>query len=670
MKGVNNYKNINSIVISKNEIDVRDLIKLKSIFNLIQIVKSEKALYSEYVKQNNIKFAIIYNHEKPIDFSINVANELKNINKIHSIIISNEKFDEEYLKLNHIEIIKDISELEYKKSLIHQKKLFCDNQNSTLDFFLNLSELIKEIVIITNTENEIIYINEKGSKNLNLPMKTSGNKIKVTDIDIRDWEKLKKIDLSCHTNSIPEFKNILITNCILTLKNNKKLYVDVFISTIDQNNIDKLITIKEIPNLNEIENYKYLEIIDSQDEIQNAKEIEKLLVNHVDIYKKKKIYLLNLDLFLTTEYEYKEDKEKLNIKILKIMYSKIMSLYSEYIFKLKNNNLIVIICTSGDENQIISIAKKIKKTITLALKKEDIIIFEFNIGIIEVNLRENLELKIPKLMMATKISSEYKDSNPIIYKEELPEAVILKNQNKIFQYILKAIKNDFFTLYYQKINPLKKNLKPKIEILTRLFDHMGKPIPNEQIFNLIDKYNLTAEVDQLVVKKALREYKSFVSKNGVHIFSINISPYSLKSQNFRIFLRDTLLKSQIPLQNICLEITETGILENFEIINKYFQELKSFGIKLALDDFGSGHTSLSYIKTLPIDLLKIDGSFIKAINSSEIDYVIIKSIKKIADTKNIKIIAEFVYNEEILKKINELEIDYGQGFLWHKPEPI
>ncbi len=199
---------------------------------------------------------------------------------------------------------------------------------------------------------------------------------------------------------------------------------------------------------------------------------------------------------------------------------------------------------------------------------------------------------------------------------------------------------------------------------------MGKPIPNEQIFNLIDKYNLTAEVDQLVVTKALREYKSFVSKNGVHIFSINISPYSLKSQNFRIFLRDTLLKSQIPLQNICLEITETGILENFEIINKYFQELKSFGIKLALDDFGSGHTSLSYIKTLPIDLLKIDGSFIKAINSSEIDYVIIKSIKKIADTKNIKIIAEFVYNEEILKKINELEIDYGQGFLWHKPEPI
>ncbi len=245
-----------------------------------------------------------------------------------------------------------------------------------------------------------------------------------------------------------------------------------------------------------------------------------------------------------------------------------------------------------------------------------------------------------------------------------------KNQNKIFEYIIKAIKNDFFSLYYQKITPLKKDLKPKIEILTRLFDYTGTPIPNNHVFGLIDKYNLTVEVDKLVVTKALREYTNFVTKNGVHIFSINISPYSLKSKNFRIFLKETLLQSHVPLQNICLEITETGIVENFELINTYFNELKTFGIKLALDDFGSGYTSLSYIKILPIDIIKIDGSFIQVINSSQIDLVIIKSIKEIADTKQIKIIAEFVSNEEIFKKISEIGIDYGQGFLWHKPEPI
>lgn len=228
----------------------------------------------------------------------------------------------------------------------------------------------------------------------------------------------------------------------------------------------------------------------------------------------------------------------------------------------------------------------------------------------------------------------------------------------------------FLVSTIKKLLLLKKNLKPKIEILTRLFDYTGTPIPNDNVFSLIDKYNLTVEVDKLVVTKTLREYTNFVAKNGVHIFSINISPYSLKSKNFRMFLKETLLKSHVPLQNICLEITETGILENFELIKTYFNELKTFGVKLALDDFGSGYTSLSYIKILPIDIIKIDGSFIQVINSSQIDLVIIKSIKDIADTKKIKIIAEFVSNEEILKKINEIGIDYGQGFLWHKPEPI
>ena len=195
-----------------------------------------------------------------------------------------------------------------------------------------------------------------------------------------------------------------------------------------------------------------------------------------------------------------------------------MSFYSEYIFRVKDNNLIVIISTNGGGRRIIAIAEEIKKTISNELKKQGFILFKFNIGVIEANLQEDIEIIISKLKIATKISSEYKDSLPILYKDDLPEIILIKNQNKIFEYIVKAIKNDFFTLYYQKITPLKKNLKPKIEILTRLFDHTGTPIPNITVFNLIEKYNLTVEVDQLVVTKALREYHKFYSKNGMHIF--------------------------------------------------------------------------------------------------------------------------------------------------------
>ncbi|AHH10535.1 EAL domain-containing protein [Borrelia coriaceae] len=662
-------KNSNVIVISEDIISDNDITKIKSIFKISQIAKSRKNISSEYIKQSNIKFAIIYNNKKPIDFSINVANDLKSINNIHSIIINNKFINDTIYRPNYIEILKNINELSNKYKLIQQKKLYYDDNNANLDFFLNLSELIQEIVIITNTDNDIIYINEKGSKAIELPIKIGGKTNKISDINIISLEKATKIDLGYNSNDIPEFRNILITDCLLTAKNNKKLIVDLFISTIGHNNIDKLITIKDISELKSTHDTQDLAIIDQQTDLYNIKGLEKLLINQIE-FSYKKIYLFDLDLHINTEYEYKGNRDNAELKILKKITSRIMSFYSEYIFRLKDNNLIVIISTSGGEQRLISIAEEIKQTISRELKKEGFIILKFNIGIIEVNSKEDIGTKISKLKIATKISDEYKDSTPILYKDELPETILIKNQNKIFEYIVKAIKNDFFSLYYQKITPLKKALKPKIEILTRLFDYTGTPIPNDNVFSLIDKYNLTVEVDTLVVTKALREYTNFVAKNGVHVFSINISPYSLKSKNFRTFLKETLLKSNVPLQNICLEITETGILENFELINTYFNELKTLGIQLALDDFGSGHTSLSYIKTLPIDIIKIDGSFIQVINSSQTDLVIIKSIKDIADTKRIKIIAEFVSNEEILKKINEIGIDYGQGFLWHSPEPI
>ncbi|UGQ16049.1 EAL domain-containing protein [Borrelia sp. RT5S] len=658
-----------AIAISGEKISDEEIASLRAIFNLLRVSLSRKSIPREFIRQNDIKFAIIYNNKTPIDFSINIANDLQSINKVYSIIINNGPEEKTSYKFNHIEILNDINELSLNHGLIYQKKLFHDNENANLDFFLNLSELIKEIVIITNIENDIIYINEKGSKEIELPIKIGGKTNKITDINIIDLEKEDKIDLSYNVSDIPELRNILITDCLLIAKHNRKLIVDLFISTIGQNNIDKLITIKDISHLKSKNYARDLEIIDIKTDLYNIKELEHLLINQIES-SYKNTYLFDLDLHINTEYEYKGNRSSTDLKILKKITSKIMSFYSEYIFQVKDNNLIVIVSTSGGERRLIAIAEEIKKTISYELKKQGFIIFKFNIGIIEANLQEDIKTTIAKLKIATKISSEYKDSLPILYKDELPETMLIKTQNKIFEYIVKAIKNDFFTLYYQKITPLKKNLKPKIEILTRLFDHTGTPIPNATVFNLIEKYNLTVEVDQLVVTKALREYTNFVAKNGIHIFSINISPQSLKSKNFRMFLRETLLTSHVPLQNICLEITETGILENFELVNNYFKELKSFGIKLALDDFGSGHTSLSYIKILPIDIIKIDGSFIKVINSSQTDLVIIKSIKEIADTKRIKIIAEFVSNEEILKKINEIGIDYGQGFLWHEPEPM
>lgn len=114
-------KNPNAIVISEGTINDNDITKIKSIFKISQIVKSRKNISSEYIKQSNIKFAIIYNHKRPIDFSINMANDLKSINNIHSIIIDNKSIDEAIYRPNYIEILKNISELNDKNKLIQQK---------------------------------------------------------------------------------------------------------------------------------------------------------------------------------------------------------------------------------------------------------------------------------------------------------------------------------------------------------------------------------------------------------------------------------------------------------------------------------------------------------------------------------------------------------------------
>ncbi|AHH08330.1 Sensory box/ggdef family protein [Borrelia anserina BA2] len=115
-------RNSNAIVISEGIINDNDITKIKSIFKISKIVKSRKNISSEYIKQSKIKFAIIYNHKRPIDFSINMANDLKSINNIHSIIINNKPIYKAMYQPNYIEILNNINELNDKHTLIQQKK--------------------------------------------------------------------------------------------------------------------------------------------------------------------------------------------------------------------------------------------------------------------------------------------------------------------------------------------------------------------------------------------------------------------------------------------------------------------------------------------------------------------------------------------------------------------
>jgi EAL domain-containing protein (putative c-di-GMP-specific phosphodiesterase class I) len=154
------------------------------------------------------------------------------------------------------------------------------------------------------------------------------------------------------------------------------------------------------------------------------------------------------------------------------------------------------------------------------------------------------------------------------------------------------------------------------------------------------------------------------------LYMVNLSGASLNDDHFLAFVKTQLEIYSIPPQTICFEITETMAIANLNKATHLIQQLKHVGCHFALDDFGSGMSSLAYLKNLPIDYLKIDGNFIKDIADNQVDYEIVQAIHYMAHAMGIQTVAEFVENKEILTKLKILGIDYAQGYGIARPAPL
>jgi EAL domain-containing protein (putative c-di-GMP-specific phosphodiesterase class I) len=152
--------------------------------------------------------------------------------------------------------------------------------------------------------------------------------------------------------------------------------------------------------------------------------------------------------------------------------------------------------------------------------------------------------------------------------------------------------------------------------------------------------------------------------------SLNLSGASITDKRFLKFIIAGMRYHDIPPQAICFEITETAAIANLESAIEFILELRSLGCSFALDDFGSGLSSFAYLKHLPVDYLKIDGSFVKDMETDALDCAMVSSIHQIGSVIGIKTIAEFVENEQILKKLADIGVDYAQGYGIAKPAPL
>ena len=239
------------------------------------------------------------------------------------------------------------------------------------------------------------------------------------------------------------------------------------------------------------------------------------------------------------------------------------------------------------------------------------------------------------------------------------------------QRIREAMDKNRFAIYAQPIRPIAGPLDEpeRLEILLRLRDPASrKLIPPGAFLPAAERYGLSVELDKWVVKSLLDTlfvHSAFRAEN--RSYWINLSGSSVGDKRFAAFLKDAIARSPLPPGTINFEITETAVIRSVSEAGKLMTALREMGCQFALDDFGSGLSSFGYLKKLPVDYIKIDGMFIRDLIHDNTDRIFVKSIIDIAETLNIKTIAEFVESNEILDVVAELGAGYAQGFAVGRP---
>lgn len=234
-----------------------------------------------------------------------------------------------------------------------------------------------------------------------------------------------------------------------------------------------------------------------------------------------------------------------------------------------------------------------------------------------------------------------------------------------------ALKENLFRLYAQPITSLRdNNSTQRFEILLRLQDREDKVISPHMFLDVAERNSLMPSIDTWVINRLFEKLScqgdNYYWRN--YQFSINLSGASLNDETFLDFLSHKLTNCDFPPQMFCFEITEAVAVSNIDKINQFIVSLKDLGCSFALDDFGKGMSSLTYLKNLPVDYLKIDGSFITELNKDKVSKVMVEAINHLAVGIGLKTVAEFVENEAILDTLRHLKIDFAQGYHLGRPQ--
>ncbi len=237
----------------------------------------------------------------------------------------------------------------------------------------------------------------------------------------------------------------------------------------------------------------------------------------------------------------------------------------------------------------------------------------------------------------------------------------------------KALDNDDLHLRCQRIMPLATDdsYHDHYEILLGMADDLGEQSSLQEFINAAESYKRMADIDRWVIKTSFKWIADHRTElDHISSFSINLSGHSLNDMGLMEFVMKQMRDTNVPIGKICFEITETLGIANLSDAADFIKRFKTTGCMFSLDDFGSGMSSYGYLKSLPVDYIKIDGVFVKEMATNPNDYAVVKSISEIGHFMGKKIIAEYVQDDETIQLLQDLGVDYAQGYGIEKPRPL
>ena len=237
--------------------------------------------------------------------------------------------------------------------------------------------------------------------------------------------------------------------------------------------------------------------------------------------------------------------------------------------------------------------------------------------------------------------------------------------------VTRAAEENRLELFFQPIVRIGADGAPTFHELTiRLRDDDGRLVPPSEFIPAAERYNVMSIIDRWVVIRAVELLKRRREAGGtLPMLAVNLSGTSLNEQAFAEFILHTVGEPEIA-SALCFEITETAAVTSLSNVTFFMRELKARGCKFALDDFGTGLSSFMYLKTLPVDYLKIDGQFISQIATDPVDRSMVEAISKVGRALGISTVAEWVENEAVLDELKRIGVDFAQGYHMARPMPL